>query len=183
MKDLSRWTESIFNKILLQNKKIDPDYSEEIELENLIHYFRMKDDSNKEEEFKQSDFDERLNKVAKKCGDKYKFLVKSGNGFKNCIFRLFNQVWKDEEKPQQWRNTIIIQLYKGKGESFEFNNQRNIHTKEDIPKLFEGIVVNKSKQKMIEKCSKYQIGGIPKHRSLSVYPAYSSYLHAALWYK
>ena len=122
---------------LLQNKKIDPNYSEEIELENLIHYFRMKDDSKKEEEFKQSDFDETLKKVAKKCGEKYKFLVKSGNGFKNCIFRFFNQIWKDEEKPQQWRKTIIIQLYKGKGESFEFNNQLIIHTKEDIPKLFE----------------------------------------------
>ena len=92
-------------------------------------------------------------------------MLRSGEGLKNCIFRLFNQVWEEEVKPQQWRNTVIIQLFKGKGEFFDYNNQRNIHTKEETPKLFEGIVVDKSKGKLIENCSKYQIGGIPGHRS------------------
>ena len=152
---------------LLNNRKIDPEFQKEIEFENLMHYFRMKkvlhdDDEN---ELLRDDFDNRLKTIAAKSKDKYKFLLKSGEGFKNCIFRLFGQVWKEEAKPQQWRNTVIIQLYKGKGEAFDFNNQRNIHTKEDTPKLFEGIVVDKSKQKLVENCSKYQIGGIPGHRS------------------
>ena len=34
----------------------------------------------------------------------------------------------------------------------------------DLPKLFEGIVVDKSKENIIQKCSKFQIGGIPGHR-------------------
>ena len=68
-------------------------------------------------------------------------------------------------KPQQWRNTVIIQLYKGKGRKDEFNNQRNIHTKEETPKVFEGIIVDKSKEKIVKYCSKFQIGGIPGHRA------------------
>ena len=118
---------------LLNNRKIDLEFQKEIEFENLMHYFRMKkvlhdDDEN---ELLRDDFDNRLKTIAAKSKDKYKFLLKSGEGFKNCIFRLFGQVWKEEAKPQQWRNTVIIQLYKGRGEVFDFNNQRNIHTKED----------------------------------------------------
>ena len=99
--------------------------------------------------------------MADNSKEKYRFILKSGEGYKNCIFRLLSQVWKDEVKPQQWRNTIIIQLYKGKGETFDYNCQRNIHTNKDTPKLFEEIVVDKSKQKLVDNCSKYQIGGIP----------------------
>ena len=52
-----------------------------------------------------------------------------------------------------------------KGDFSNFNNQRNIHTKDYIPKLFEGIVVDKSKDKIVAACSKFQIGGLPKHRA------------------
>ena len=31
-----------------------------------------------------------------------------------------------------------------------------------VPKLFEGMVVDKSKDKIVKKCSKFQIGGVPK---------------------
>ena len=129
---------------LLNNRKIDPAFEKEIEFENLIHYFRMKKALNVDEEddFSRKDFDKRLKKLKANSKDKYKFMLKSGEGFKTCIFSLFEQVWEEEVKPQQWRNTVIIQLYKGKGEAFDFNNQRNIHTKEDTPKLFEGIVVD-----------------------------------------
>ena len=121
---------------LLNNRNIDPAFEKEIEFENLLHYFRIMKVSNvDEEELSRDDFENRLKKMEGK--DKYR--LKSGE---DCIFRLFGQVWKEEVKPQQWRNTVIIRLYKGKNEAFDFNNQRNIHTKEDTPKLFEGIVVD-----------------------------------------
>ena len=34
----------------------------------------------------------KLGKVSKKQGEKYKFSLKSGQGFKNCIFDLFIKV-------------------------------------------------------------------------------------------
>ena len=150
---------------LLDNQKVDKDFADEIECENLVHYPRMKEDTNDVEELSRDEFEKRLKLLATKSKEKYKFLLKSVEGFKNCIFRLFTQVWNQETKPQQWRNTVIIQLYKGKGEICNFDSQRNIHTKEDIPKLFEGLVVDKSKHQLVRSCSKYQIGGIPNHRS------------------
>ena len=38
-------------------------------------------------------------------------------------------------------------------------------TREYVSKCFEGIVVDKSKGKLVSKCSKFQIGGLPNHRS------------------
>ena len=99
-----------------------------------------------------------------KCKEKYKFIINSGQGYKQCLFKLFSNIWMSENKPQQWRNTVIVQLYKGRGEKSDYNNQRNLHMKDPEPKFFEGIVVDKSKQKIIQACSKFQIGGIPGHR-------------------
>ena len=60
--------------------------------------------------------------------------------------------------------TVCHQLYKGKGEKKDFGNQRFIHTKEDIPKAFEQIVINKAKPKIVQHCTKFQIGSIPGHQ-------------------
>ena len=150
---------------LLQNEEIDPDFEKEIYVENLVHYLRSKEESPEDDNFDITDFSSRMKKIAGKHSEKYRFLLKAGQGFQNCMFKLCEQVWKSEQKPEQWRNTIIVQLYKGKGEISDFSNQRNIHTKEYTPKCFEGILVDKSKEKIVSTCSKFQIGGIPKHRS------------------
>ena len=89
-----------------------------------------------EDTITREDFDKRLKILNSKCKDKYSFTLKSGNGLKNCIFELFCKIWATENKPEQWRNTIIIQLFKSKGDPSDFNNQRNIHTKEEYPKFF-----------------------------------------------
>ena len=91
-------------------------------------------------------------------------LLSSGDGLKDCLFELFSKVWAVESKPEQWKETVIIQLYKGIGDPSSYNCQRNIHTKADSPKFFECIVVDRSKEKIVRKCSKFQIGGIPGHR-------------------
>ena len=130
---------------LLDNRKIDEAFADETECEKLVHYLRMKIDTFEEDDICRDDFEKRLKLLASKSKDKYKYLLESGVGYKNCIFRLFKQVWSEEQKPQQWRNTVIIQLYKGKGEACSLDSQCNIHTnKKDIPKLFECIVVDKS---------------------------------------
>ena len=132
----------------------------------MIHVVRSHWDKNEaaEEALTKDDFENRLKLLKKKCKEKYNFILKSGDGLKNCLFDLFSKVWSVESKPEQWKETVIIQLYKGVGDPSSYNSQRNIHTKADCPKFFEGIVVDKSKAKIVQKCSKFQIGGIPGHR-------------------
>ena len=83
---------------------------------------------------------------------------------KRAIFKIFQFVYETEKRPDDWLNTTIVQIYKGKGDMDDLSNHRNIHMKDYLPKTFETIFVEKSKQKIIKKCSKYQIGAIPSHR-------------------
>ena len=81
---------------LLQNSECDPDFKDEIYIENLVHYLRMREDDIEPCELNKDDYLARLGKVSKKHEDKYKFILKSGQGFQNCIFDLFKKVWDSE---------------------------------------------------------------------------------------
>ena len=56
-------------------------------------------------------------------------------------------------------------LFKGKGLVSEYGNQGFIHSKDEIPKCFESLVIEKAKPKIVKKCSKFRIGGLPGHQS------------------
>ena len=106
-----------------------------------------------------------LNDLEIKNKEKYKFIINGGPKLKQAIFKLFNVVWTTEKKPEQWRKTKIVQIYKGKGSIHEFQNQRNIHTKGEIPKLFGHIILNEIKATLLENMSIYQIGTKSGHRA------------------
>ena len=150
---------------LLTKRNVYEEFKDNYYLQDMIHLVRCEEDVVEEyPELNIEEFEKRFEVLKSKCKDKYQFILKSGNGYKKCIFDLFSKIWRVEEKPEQWRNTVIVQLYKGRGEESCFDNQRNIHTKEADPKFFEGIVVDLSKPKLTKRCSKFQIGGIQGHR-------------------
>ena len=103
--------------------------------------------------------------LRKKPGHKYDFIVRSGESFKAALFTLFKVVWDNVRKPDIWRNTVLVQLFKGSGSVQDLNCYRNIHTKIDVPKFFGHIVTTAAKVKMIENMSEYQIGTKPGHRA------------------
>ena len=156
---------------LLQNSQGEDSFRQEIFIQNMLHLVRMEkkeisiDDCENTESLSVNDFKARIKLLEKKCPSKYKFLLKSGDEYKKAVFNLCSLVWRKEQKPDQWRNTIIIQIYKGKGSKEDFNNQRNIHTKDEVPKVFEGMLVDKSKERIVSSCTKFQIGGLPGHRA------------------
>ena len=150
---------------LLTNRTAKAGFEEDVRLKDLVHEVRMAEDPEDDIKFSPEIFENSLKELKKKNKDKYEFVLKSGSDLKLALFKLFNLVWTFEEKPEQWRKTGIIQLYKGKGERNEFGNQRNIHTKVDIPKLFGHMVMSKAKDKIIQNMTKYQIGTKNGHRA------------------
>ena len=86
---------------------------------------------------------------------------------KDALFSIFKLIWKTEKKPKSWRNTEIIQLFKGrgKGSMLDLNSYRNLHTKIDTRKLFGDIVITAAKEKIIQGMTKFQIGGVPGHQA------------------
>ena len=145
---------------LLNNRDPNDKYRKDIAFLNNIHEVRMKEENNENEEITIKMFDDSLNDLKKKKKDKYAFILKSGNAYKQALFQLFKMVWNQERKPEQWRLDNIIQLYKGKGPKDQFENLRNIHTKNYVPKLFENIIFNMAKPKIVSGTSKFQIGAI-----------------------
>jgi hypothetical protein len=130
-----------------------------------LHDKRVKEEIVAENIILEEDYKEFLKQIAKKNKDKYQFILNAGKSFLLVLFAVYQKVWKTESKPSSWQNTTCIQLYKGKGRKDEFNNQRFLHTKDDIPKGFEHILMNKVKPIMVKNCSKYLIGAMPGHQS------------------
>ena len=56
-------------------------------------------------------------------------------------------------------------MYMGKGLAEVMDNNRCIHSKQWMPRLFEDLVVSKMKDRVQKKTTKYQIGGMKGHRS------------------
>ena len=150
---------------LLTNRSPKSGYEEDLMLIDLVHEARMDEKVVDDIEFSKTIFENSLKELKKKNKDKYEFILKGGNDFKEALFKLCGLVWGSEEKPDQWRKTMIIQLFKGKGEKNEFSNQRNIHTKLDVPKFFGHMVMSQAKEKIISNMTKYQIGTKTGHRA------------------
>ena len=55
-------------------------------------------------------FNNSLVELYKKNKEKYQFVLRGGKDLHDAVFKLFEQVWITEKKPEQWRKTSIIQL-------------------------------------------------------------------------
>ena len=140
---------------LLQNREAKEEYKAEFESMENLHEIRAAE-IQKDCELTEEDYIKLLKQLSKKNKDKYQFILKAGKSFHCLLFLLYRKVWDSEVKPSRWKQTICHQLFKGKGEKNDFGNQRFIHTKEDIPKAFEQIVITKVKPAIIKHCSKFQ---------------------------
>ena len=71
-----------------------------------------------------SQFHAALRTVAKKHSEKYNFLLKSGNALLNAVFRLFSLVWSSETIPDSWTDSLLVQLYRGRGSKSNLRSER-----------------------------------------------------------
>ena len=149
---------------LLTNRKPKEDYQAQLEFKNTVHEKRMNKCDDKEHKFTHEMFAKTLNELKKKHSGKYEFIIRSGNSYKNALFKLFKTVWENEILPEGWKSTSIIQIYKGKGEQTNLNNYRNIHLKEMVPKFFGHLVMNEVKTTLMNNMSKFQLGAKAGHR-------------------
>ena len=139
----------------------------ELHLKNDLHDIRMEeviDDSEYDEDISSDDFDEAIKKFKKKNKKAYNYIVKAGESFKNGMFKFMERIHSDENLPNSWENTVLIQIFKGKGARELLENNRFIHSKFWKPKLYEAMVVAKSKPFISKNTSIYQIGGVAGHR-------------------
>ena len=150
---------------LLTNREPKPDFIEDLKMKDILHFVRMEEVLENDVKFTQELFDNSLKLLRKKSGGKYDFIVKSGQSLKDALYNLFKVIWELEKKPDTWRDTVLIQLYKGVGPRDSVDMYRNIHTKLEIPNFFGHIVATAAKPNIVQNMTPYQIGTKPGHRA------------------
>ena len=98
---------------LLQNREPKPEFAVDIIMKKNAHIFRMNEKIENDIIFSRKMFDDSLNELRRKNKKNYKFIVNGGTDFLDALFELCLNVWNTERKPDQWRNTTIVQIYKG----------------------------------------------------------------------
>ena len=152
-------------KDLLTNRLPKVKFQTDVQLKIDVHGIRMKESVENDIVFSKELFQKSFSALKKKNSHKYDFILKAGQSLHLALYHLFENVWNSESEPDQWRNTNIIQLYKGKGSKDDISNYRNIHTKLETPKFFGHIVVSEIKDKIMKNMTRFQLGTKPGHRA------------------
>ena len=152
---------------LLTNREPREGFEQDIELKNLVHIVRMKerDPDDEHEEFSVDLFNKVYRELQRKPGKKYDFIVKGGPSLKAVVMKLCETVWVSENKPDAWRDSLLIQLNKNKPDKMNLDNKRHIHTKDPFQKFFSHMVTSLVKPIITENISPFQIGAMSGHRA------------------
>ena len=154
-------------KDLLTNRNPSEEFKDDIEWKKRVHEVRMKEEIKDDVEFNKEMFNKTFSTLKKSKKDKYKFILEGGQSYLASLFKLYKVVWEGEKKPDTWRDSILIQLDKGKKDKADLDNRRNIHTKESTVKFFGHMVANAAKPKIIQNVSKSKTQDIERESIFS----------------
>ena len=147
------------------NRSPKKDFELDLKLKREIHEVRRKEVKENDIEFTSELFSKTLKLLRKKISEKFNFILKAGNSYLFALHKLFELVWTTGKKPDKWRDSVLIQLWKGKGDKADLNSRRHLHTRDQTQKYFGHMVITAAKPKILKEISPFQIGAIPGHRA------------------
>ena len=150
---------------LLKTREPKPKYAEIIREKKELHYKRMAEEVHDDiEELPIESFMKTLEVLQKRPDNKYDFITKSGSSLKAALFKLFQIIWKTEQIPEAWHESLVTQLFKGRGKLSDLSNMRHIHDRNQTGKFFSQIVLHHAKDNLLKNMSKFQLACKPGHR-------------------
>ena len=87
-------------------------------------------------------------------------LISGGKDITKSLSILFNEVDNETSVPKEWKDLKVISIYKNKGKRNDMENRRGLFITNTISKLYEKTKLRKVENKITNKTSKYQCGGI-----------------------
>lgn len=72
-------------------------------------------------------------------------LKKGGNSVVEWLKRLFNICWEKCEVPQDWQDSCLVPIYKGKGDKMECSNYRGISLLSVVGKIYGRVLIERVK--------------------------------------
>ena len=77
---------------------------------------------------------------------------------KETVLRVINEVWKMGKIPPDWGKTIIVPIYKGKGDTRVCDNYKGISLINHVTKLYERIIENRTRALIEDRLGEEQFG-------------------------
>ena len=151
---------------LLTKGEPKAEYKDIVEQKKTLHFERMKETIENDYDTLPAElFYKVLESLARKPGNKYQFIVKSGYSYKRALLNLFQIIWETEHIPEAWYDSTLIQISKGKSNISDLDSFRFIHDKNSVFKFFGQIVMTLAKVPIFKNMSKFQIACKPGHRA------------------
>ena len=100
-----------------------------------------------------------IKKIKAKNKKVYRDLVMAGEDFQRAVFMFYNECYKNEITPDDFCETVLMKLFKNKGNRTQLKFNRFIHLKGWMPKTYEKMLMSKIESKMSEHTPSCQIGG------------------------
>ena len=147
----------------LEKNEPKENFKELIDAKRKLHDMRMNENDG-DFEITEELFWEVINKFEKKKKKSYDFLTRSSKGFKEAMMKFCRRMHKEEEFPDRFYQTTLVQLYKQKGPMQQLSSHRFLHMKEWTARLMEALEVEGMKSDILEAGTKFQLGGKPGMR-------------------
>jgi hypothetical protein len=144
----ARWTD--YFKLLL-NVEQEQDNQEDMEGEGNAQI--LNNWMEEEEEFTIEEFERAL--AAMKNGKApgvdeigIELIKEAGAAGKNYTLKLLNMCWRRGSVPEEWGKTVIVPIYKGKGDSGVCSNYRGISLINHVVKLYERLIERRLRERL-----------------------------------
>ena len=134
-----------------------------VQMKEVLHDLRMKEDTMKEFEIEPEEYEEVGKKFKAKDTKSYDFLVKADQKYQEAMGNFIRRMIKEEKFPSDFRKTTLQMLWKGKGPAEVLKNSRFLHMKSFLPRACEAVVVGRMKEQILKSSSIFQVGGQPGH--------------------
>src|SRR5678815_1435808 len=120
-------------------------------------------DGEEEEVITEEEFEEALRKMKSgktpgEDGINIELLREGGEGLKALMLRFLNRCWVESRVPEGWGRSIIVPIYKGKGDAGNCKNYRGISLMDHMAKLYERIIERKLRSKIEPRLGEEQYG-------------------------
>ena len=121
-------------KILSKNHKRIEDEEEHKLIEE--HQLRIMNSKDEDWQLDRELFNKVLERIKSKRKKMFHPLNKSGELYKEAIYKYMEKIIKSEHIPDDFKNTRLTQIWKKKGSALDLNNMRFIHMRSWEAKLY-----------------------------------------------
>ena len=147
----------------LKNNTMTKEGEKVAAMKEKLHEIRMKEDTKEEFEIGKEECEVVMKRFKAKETKSYDLLLKADKDYQESLLGLCRRMINEESFPEEFQETVLQMIWKGKGPAEVLKNSRFIHLKSFLPRACEALVVERMKPAILAASSPYQVGGQPGH--------------------